>query len=465
MLGMGEKMEVFEKLQTDVVRPGLCTHCGACVGLSSGALQMRSSRRGPLPASVSSGPVNLPETAWLACPGRGMNYPALNEFVFGARPNPEQPVNWLVGMHQGAFVGFSNIPEVRQRGASGGVITQTLLYLLTQGLVDGAVVLRQGWPEPYLATPVIARTEEEILAASQSVYIPTSVNTALDEMQMFQGRLAYVGLPDQVAALRRLQQLGHPGACKVEYVLGPYVGTGFYLEAIESYLHSNHVHGAGGALAQVAELRYRAGEWPGYLQITTRTGEVLRAKKFYYNYLIPFYITQACLLAVDFTNELTDISVGDAWHPRFEASGGGYSVVLARSSKAQTLLRQMQAAGLLTLQETSIEEAMSMHGHMLDFKKRGTFIRIGWRRALGRPAPDFGYLPEHIPFSRRIVEVVISGIFAFCGTSLARWGVEHLPLSVVGPLFDSLRKFWKGISKPTKRKGLLQMSFRATGGG
>lgn len=131
-----------------------------------------------------------------------------------------------------AYLGFSLTPTIRRRAASGGVITQTLVYLLEQGLVQGAVVVRQGPPKPWLAMPVIPRTPEEVIAASQSIYAPVPVNLLLEEMAAFPGRLAYVGLPDQVAALRRLQQLGHPAAGKVDYVLGPYVGTNLYGTAI-----------------------------------------------------------------------------------------------------------------------------------------------------------------------------------------------------------------------------------------
>lgn len=447
---------VFEQLQEEVIRPGLCSHCGTCAGLGAGALEMQQSARGPIPVNLPDRKPDLPDEAYQACPGKGLNYPALYQEVFGGLPD-----NWLVGHVRQAFTGSSGLPHVRRAGASGGVITQVLLHLLSEKLVDGAVVLRQGWPRPWQATPVIARTAEEIMASSQSVYVPTSVNTLLDEMAKFEGRLAYVGLPDQVASLRRLQQLGHPGAKKVDYVLGPYVGTFFYLGAIESYLRSNGISG----LSDIAGLRYRAGDWPGYLQIITHSGKVLRAQKFYYNYLIPFYITQSSLLAVDFTNELTDISVGDAWHPRFEQAAqlpgneGGVAVVLGRSQQAEKLLAQMASRGELVLQSASLEEVLSMHGHMLDFKKRGAFIRIEWRKFSGKPVPNYGYQPVHIPLARYLVEVVISGIFVLCRTRLARGLVERIPLRVVGPLFEGLRKFWKSISKPSKRRGLSQIRY------
>ena len=134
-------------------------------------------------------------------------------------------------------------------------------------------------------------------------------------------------------------------------------------------------------------------------------------------------------------------------------------MVAARTPQAEALLQEMAAAGALVLDETSLDDALSMHGHMLDFKKRGAFIRLNWRRKLGRRVPDFGYRPAHIPPSRQLVELVISGIFLVGGTRPARRLIEALPLSLVGPLFNTLRKTWKDLSKPTKRKGLAGVEF------
>lgn len=439
---------VYERLYHDVICPGLCTHCGTCAGLAARAIVMAPDEEGPLPAAVQ--PAHVPPIVYDACPGRGVDYPALNRYVFG-----ELPESWLTGHVCSAYIGFSQDSEVRRRAASGGVITQTLLYLLRQGLIQGAVVVKQGQPKPWLAEPIIARTEAGIIASSQSVYAPVPVNAILAEMDAFEGRLAYVGLPDQVAALRKLQQLGHTAACKVDYVIGPYVGTNLYGAAIESYLRSNGIHD----LDEVTELRYREGEWPGYLQVKTRSDRILRTEKFYYNYLIPFFVTHGTLLSVDFTNELTDISVGDAWHPRLETRGGGFSVVLARSARGEELLHAMQTAGEVALAAISTEEALSMHGHMLDFKKRGSFIRMQWRHMMGRAVPEYGYAPVSMPASRYVVELVISSIFAVGRMSLARRVLERLPIALIGPLFNTARKRWKQLSKPVKRKGLATTQY------
>lgn len=445
----------FSELENKVIRPGLCTHCGTCVGLAQGALAFAETEKGPRPVSADLGAADpmIPKEALEACPGQGLDYPELNEYVFGGPPS-----DWLAGRVRRSYLAYASDPNIRRSGASAGVITQLLLSLLASGRIDGAVTLRHGEPRPWLSTPVVAHTPDQIRAGSQSVYVPIPVNQILGEIGDTLQSLAYVGLPDQVASLRKLQQLGEPRATKIQFVIGPYVGTSMYVGSIRSFIRSNGVD----QLDDIELIRYRDGEWPGSLLVRTRQGRELRSPKFYYNYLIPFYVTRASLLTMDFTNELTDISVGDAWAPELEDRGEGYSVVLARSAQAVDLLSELAGNGAISLEEIPLEQALGMHGHMLDFKKRGAYLRAQARRLVGLPAPDFGIRPTGIPFSRVLVELVVSGIFLIGSFRVSRWIIEQLPPDTLGPLFDTLRTWWKGLSKPAKRRGLSGQVFLAT---
>ncbi|MGH9361679.1 MAG: Coenzyme F420 hydrogenase/dehydrogenase, beta subunit C-terminal domain, partial [Thermoanaerobaculia bacterium] len=255
-----------------------------------------------------------------------------------------------------------------------------------------------------------------------------------------------------------LQAAGHPAARKVELVLGPYVGTNMYRGAVRAFLRAQGVRDD----VPVTRLEWRAGEWPGHLRVETADGRVLAAPKFHYNYLIPFYAARNCQITPDFANEATDLSVGDAWSPELEAAGGGHAVVVARSVPAVELLEEMAARGLLVLEPISFERAAAMHGHMIDFKKRGTFLRLEAQLRAGLPVPEYGYRPAAIPRDRRLVEGVIRGAFALGRREWARRLVERLPLGLVGPAFNALRKGWKRASKPTKRKGLAAVEFAVT---
>ncbi len=438
--------DTWTYLLKEVIEPGLCTQCGSCVGLSEGKLEFKEKRSIPIPHLVTKDH-ELPKACRIACPARHCSFPDLNRSTFG-----DLPKNWLSGRIIKSRIGFSKSETIRRGAASGGAITSILLYLLKSRKICGAICLKMGAEVPYLAKPIIARTPEEIIECSQSVYSVSPVNTILSQIKEDGGPLAYVGLPDQVASIRKLQKEGHPSVKNICYVIGPYVGTQMYFESIRSFLRSNGVDSE----EEIVDLKYRAGEWPGKLRIELSNGRVLQADKFHYNYLIPFYLTSSSLQAVDFSNELTDISVGDAWSPKYEKEKKGFSVILSRSEVGETIITNMIKERLLSGEEISIEETLDMHGHMIDFKKRGSFLR-NKRKSI---QPFYGYEPIEISWARKAIERILQIVFFIGSTGFARSAVEKIPLKIVGSCFDFMRKSWKSFSKPTKRKGLKTIKFK-----
>tara|TARA_Y100001970_G_scaffold266245_1_gene354673 strand:- start:14492 stop:15832 length:1341 start_codon:yes stop_codon:yes gene_type:complete len=442
--------KIYHKLKKEVIDSGLCTHCGTCAGLSNNKIEMKETDCGPLPIFLNDdGKVN--ELLYDACPGKGFNYPLLSKNIFSSDVK-----DWRIGYFKNIYVGYSKNPSIRRNGASGGIITNILIYLLNEGLIDGAITVKQGASKPWLAEPIIATNEKEILECAQSVYSPIPVNKIINKIIDFKGDLAFVGLPDHISSIRYLKSKNIEWTRKIKYILGPYVGTNLYTGAIKSFIRS---HGYKD-LVEIEKLKYRDGEWPGYLKINMKDKAVLKSEKFYYNYLIPFYVTKSSLLSVDFSNELADISVGDAWSPKYENLGEGYSVIVARSKIGSLLLTKMQRENIIELDKIKLSEATSMHAHMIDFKKRGAFIRFKFRKLFKKNIPDFGYRPDNIPFSRILIETFISTIFFLCSLSLIRRLVVYIPIKIIGPFFNFLRIKWKSASKTSKRKGLEKYSVK-----
>lgn len=389
----------------------------------------------------------LPELAWTACPGKGVDYPHLYQQHYGSLPT-----DWRVGHIDKLWTGHASDPLIRRAGASGGTTTAVLIHLLETGRIDAAILAKQGVPTPEQASWFIATTREDILSCVQSVYVPVAMLDCLPHLEAGK-KYAITLVPEQSAALRTLQHSGHQPARQIEYILGPYTGTALDPRAIRSLLRANKVANDD----PITSLKWRAGEWPGYLEILTASGREIRSKKVYYNFLIPFYVTQTSLQSMDFANEFTDLSVGDAWSPKFESLGQGFSVIASRSTKMTAILEEMAAANIIDLTPAEVLEASAMHGHMIDFKKRGGHLRNQWRKKIGKAAPDYGLSPVGTGASRILVEIVISTIFTVCRTSLARWVMEKIPERILGPLFNNLRLAWKNASKPAKRKGLKDL--------
>jgi len=443
----------FSVLKAAVIDSGLCTRCGSCVGVCpEKALAFDDPLGRCLPQQVAA--CTSCGLCVAACSGQEVSFPQLNRQIFGGPPRSA-----LLGQYQSLYVGHAADTAVRSRGASGGVITALLLHLLEEGKVDGVVVLGMDEDQPWSAKVRIARTAAEVVAASQSKYSLSPVNTALAELEQADGVFAYVGLPCQVHSLRKLQAAGHPGAAKIAYVIGSYCGNILHFDAVRSFLRNNGVKDLG----QVTSLQYRAGEWPGYMRVELRNGEVLTLKKFYANYLIPFFMVERCKLCVDLANEFADVACGDAWAPVYEQRGLGWSLVMGRTERGAALLAGMARAGKLTLQALPEEEALAMHSHMLDFKKRGAFLRMEHRRRAGKAVPEYGFGPEHIPWQRRFFERLLGLIFWVCSWRVSRWGVEHFPLRITGRLFELARVAWKRLTRSTKRRGLNQAQFRTVG--
>jgi len=429
-----------------VIRHNLCNRCGTCVGLSGGAIVFSDRTGKCLPKIVTEPEDKLADLIWNACPGKEFSFPSYRKAIY-----PDStPFHVYTGPYLQIGIGYSADESIRMASASGGILTAILCWLLEKKIIDGAVVTGMSEQEPWHPRSFIATTREELIAASQSKYVITSVNEILPEMERFNGKLAYVGLPGQVQSIRKLQALNHPSVKNIRYIFGPFYGNTLHFSSISSFLKSYGEKD----YRKISKLYFRYGEWPGSMRVEMQGGRVIELPKFHANYLIPFHILKNSLLCTDLTNEFTDISGGDAWAPVYEERGKGFSMIIARTVQGTDILHRMQEEGYIDLQPVPLNEAITMHSHGYDLKKRGSFIRIRLRRLFGLPVPDYGYILKDFPLSRYLMEIVILSLFLVLGTRPARFIIEQFPPSLVGKLFERSRKVWKKSTYSIKRNNL-----------
>ncbi len=433
-----------------VMKSDLCTRCGSCVGLSGGKIVFTDREGEYRPVILKEPEEKEAARLYHSCPGKQFDFPYYRKLFYLNAPE----FHLYTGPVQSIHIAYSNDTEIRSQGASGGIISAILIWLLETGKIKGAVVTVMSKEMPWLTQPYIATTRDEILEAAQSKYIITSVNEILPQIESFEGPLAYVGLPPQVQSIRKLQEIEDPSVRNIKYIFGPFYGNTLHFSSVRSFLHSYKIKD----YKNISKLYFRYGEWPGNMRIEMRDGRVVQLPKFHANYLIPFHILTNSLLCTDLSNEFTDISGGDAWAPVYEERGKGFSMVIARSEKGEEILREMKEQGLLTLDQISIDEAITMHSHGYDLKKRGTFIRFRFRRFLGKANPDFGYEIKGFPLSRYLMEFAIDALFIILGTRFARWLVAQFPPSAIGRIFERSRKIWKKATYGIKRENLSGMN-------
>jgi coenzyme F420 hydrogenase subunit beta len=305
---------------------------------------------------------------------------------------------------------------------------------------------------------VIARDSATLRLAQQSKYSIAPLLTILREIEVFDGRVALVALPDQVHALRKLEAVGHPVMEKIVLILGSYCGAVQHFTAVSAFLRK---HGVGDP-EYVARVEYRAGAWPGKLRVTLRDGRTLELDKFYANYMTLFYSMERSLLCVDLTNELADLSFGDAWATRYEERKEGFSLIAARTPRGAAALESALAAGVIAVEPSSAEDAAAMHAHGLYNKKYAVWERMRLRRWLGRPTPDYGYEAERTP-RQQVVGLAIAVVFQLGRTSLARAIVQALPLEFTGRVFLWIRKHWRNATRPNRKAQVRDYTVRWRG--
>lgn len=430
-------------LNSRIIEGGLCTRCGSCVGLCPAEkLNFTDALGACLPiADRSVDCVECGGICLAACPGETVNFHELNDRVTGNVPD-----DMLLGSVRTWHVAWAKDPEMRAAGASGGAITALGSYLLDAGIVEGVACLIDDPAHPLLPRPVIAQDRATLRMSQQSKYSIAPLNTILREVADFEGTVAIVALPDQVQSLRKLEAIGHPVMEKITLILGSYCGAVQHFTAVSSFLRKHGLRDLG----EVAKIEYRAGAWPGKLRVTLHDGRCLELDKFYANYMTLFYSMERSLLCVDLSNELADISFGDAWATRYEARKEGFSLVAVRTGRGEEVFRRCINAGVVGCEASGWEDAVAMHSHGLYNKKVAVWSRIRLRRYMGRPVPEYGY-EAVCTLRQRVMGLFIAFVFWGGRTSIARGIVQVLPLELTGRVFLWIRKRWRNATRPRRK--------------
>ena len=224
-------MKTFDDLIQEVQKPGLCHRCGGCVtfctAINYAALELDQEGK-PRYADADK------------CIECGLCYticPEIDEMdaEIQARLGWHLPVGRVLE----TAVARAADSTIRARATDGGVVTALLLHLLRTGRIDGAIVTRQSGPfqrEPYLAL-----NESDILSAA-GFFFDTSHGMkrysdyymTFSQIREFgpliqQGlqRVAFVGTPCQIQAVRRMQALNIIPADSIRFCLGLFCSGNF----------------------------------------------------------------------------------------------------------------------------------------------------------------------------------------------------------------------------------------------
>ena len=355
----------------------LCTNCGTCVGICpTNALTMYKNRDSYIPI-LDSKKCTECGLCVKACPSYTLDLNELNKHIFG-----KEPEDWFLGNYISCYVGHSTEKKLRYQLASGGIATVLLTFMLEKGMIDGAIVTKMNKKSPLEPEVFIAKSTEEIIAASKSKYCPVHVNTALKYVLDHDEKIAIVGLPCHINGLRKAELFNKKLRKKIIIRIGLFCSNTISFQGTEFLLNRVlHIK-----VEDILKLDYRGKGWPGGMTIKLKEGtEKFFPLVFYHGYLnLPPFIPSACLFCSDHTNELADISLGDAWLPEFGANNIGESIIIVRTKLGEEILQQVISSGKLETKEIDSNKVLASQEANLYFKKHRLKARISLLRILSR---------------------------------------------------------------------------------
>lgn len=190
--------------------------------------------------------------------------------------------------------------EVRRVCQDGGVASALLVNGFNTNTLDGAMVSSTQPTVPWFPKPFLAKSSKEIIEAAGSRYCYSPGITILSD-PIGQGlkQLAFVGLPCQVLALRKMQSAGLKKIVgNIALIVGLFCSESFIYQGL---IQKKICQEMGIDLNDVSKMNIK-----GLMQIQLKSGQMREIPlKELHQYAEPF-----CRFCGDFSSELADISLG-----------------------------------------------------------------------------------------------------------------------------------------------------------
>lgn len=371
-----------------IVDQGLCVRCGACEPACP--VNIIKFNDQAFPYITKDEDCILTCTRCIkVCPGKVVDYNAYDDELFGVRPHPES----ITGVVRRSMVSFSTDQIVREQGSSGGLVTQLLIFMLDQKLIDGALVMtREVNEHGFQIVPKIVRTAEELKKAQRSKYILVPHLKELKEIEEVDGKYAIVALPCHIHSIKKYQKVSKKLRDRIKFIIGLYCNV-----AYEPYLLDDIIEFSNFKKEEITNVEFRAGEWPGAVELTHKDGRIIRPFPFEeikdaINSLKLFYTAPRCNLCIDFSAEYADISVGDPW---LRGPDGNYlfedgrTTVLTRTSLGDEIIDKAVEHGYIKVKEIPLMTYMVNFENNAWFKRDYVPKNIFLRKLFKIPTPEY----------------------------------------------------------------------------
>lgn len=372
-----------------VLQSDICIGCGACAFAAGGRMELDGRGFFRPSTEVAGHPAVLPSL----CP---MLAPELNEDVLADQLLPETPNRSpMLGKYIDLWAAHVEEGSWRRDGSSGGLGSWIAAELLDRGEIDGVIHARPV-PRVDVESPFfrygISRSIEEIRSAAHSHYHVVELSEVLREVREVPGRYLFMGIPCMVKAMRRVQVADPVVGERVRYAIALICG---HLKSVHWALSLGW--GGGVPPDAIRDITFRVKDQghPAkayYVSVGDRSDGAQKVfdsasvvgGKFNLGTMMP----EGCNFCDDVVGETADVTIGDAWLPRYAFDWRGKNMLVVRHPRIAALLREGANTGRLSLEPMTHLEAVDAQAGGFRQRREGLAYRIELAEAQGRWVPE-----------------------------------------------------------------------------
>lgn len=355
-----------------VVRADMCCGCSACAALCP----KRKLSIGYLKAGFFSASESVEEcletcnVCLRVCPFSDLS-PNASETASELFGGDDLKYSDVAGKYLSISAACCSKDSDRLNSSSGGIATAILSHLLESGQVDAVWSVGEDESSyPSRFKYVRSDSVESLLKTSKSKYESVNPDNIFSRMMEKNEKIAVVGLPCFVRALRNVAKINKRLRDNLVFVVGLTCGVQKTASFWE-YIAQKH-----GLTAKIKTISYRnkVENVPASrfnVNIEDDGGNFLQIpftdiSKYWMGGLLS---QPSCSYCDDVFCELADVSLMDAWNSKYASDWRGMSFVVARSRLAESVLGDLVEKSKITLEKASIADIEKSQGVAI-FEKR-----------------------------------------------------------------------------------------------
>ncbi|MGH9879605.1 MAG: Coenzyme F420 hydrogenase/dehydrogenase, beta subunit C-terminal domain, partial [Nitrososphaerales archaeon] len=341
-----------------VVKNDYCIGCGACAAVENSPIKIKLDEFGRYRPFIVPDSHGMDINVMAVCPfsDQSRNEDQLASSMFAR----DGVYDGNLGYVAATYAGYVKEGDYRTNGSSGGIGSWILAELLQKGLVDRVIHVHPKIPsinDTTLFHYSISSTADEVGKGSRSHYYPVEMSGILKYVRETPGAYALVGIPCFLKAVRLLMLQDPIIGQRIKYCIGLVCGylpsTKFAdLFAWQAGIHPND-------LIQI-NFRKKDPDRPAnrYSVEINGTKTVPFGSTFGSNWGNGFFKHKACDYCDDVVSETADITIGDAWLPKYVGDSQGTNIVIVRNPDMHAVITQARQEGRLHLEHLTPAEVI-----------------------------------------------------------------------------------------------------------